>query len=727
MTWLLVATLLLATAPAAQGPDRPDPHPPARVGIALSGGGAKGFAHIGVLRVLEEAGVPIDAIAGTSIGSLVGGLYAIGYTPEMLEEVTIGQDWEALFIDAYDRRSWTIESKLARKYLLELPIREQRPQLPAGLVAGQRISQLLTGLTWPAHPVRDFRDFPIPYAAVATDLETGDPVALDHGFLPEAMRASMSLPTIFVPVTIGEQVLVDGGLSRNLPAQDVRDLGADIIICSDVSEPLAPADSIRTLLDVLDQSIAFRATALTEEQRQLCDVLIEPDIEGLSSLAFDRASELIERGEAATREALPQIRALLHQTPARRREDLPLTHIDSVYIHELVLEGLRQAPERSVIEGLNLEVPGWMTREDVDDAIGTAYGTGLFASVTYRLGETTDRDSTRTVLAVRFDEEKRDRLGFSFRYETRYKASLLTSATLRNVLQYGSVTRLSLRLGQQIQLTGQYFRRSGPGGALSLGARAEYSQAPLDFFEDGRRVAEVRVDVMNASGFAGLALGNTALVGTLIKGEYAQNRASITAELFDEEDTFYTVSGVVRADTYDRDVFPSRGLGLLLKSEWADRSIGSGLTFSHSVIDAEAYLPLHRNASLLARVTFGTSSGGDDLPAHYLFFLGGSSPYLIFPDRQFPFFGLETQERRGRHVQSFLLGLQLRFADRFFAILRVNAGNTLDRWHFDPDDYTGGYGLTLGLRTPFGPITASLAETTLAEWPDFTVDWGYPF
>ncbi|NIN71773.1 MAG: BamA/TamA family outer membrane protein, partial [Gemmatimonadetes bacterium] len=503
--------------------------------------------------------------------------------------------------------------------------------------------------------------------------------------------------------------------------------GADVIICVDVSDPLAPADSIRTLLDVLDQSISFRTTASTEEQRRLCDVIIEPDIEGLSAIAFDRAAEWIARGEAAARAALPQIRALAGDARARGSRHVPLVRIDSTYVDELVLEGLQLASGHSVARALDLEVPGWVTREEVDRAIGSAYSSGLFASVTYRLDGAQRGDSLVSALAIRFQEEKRDRLGFSFRYETRYKASILMSTTLRNLLQYGSVTRLDMRLGQQIQVGGQYFRRSGPGNALSLGARAEWSEAPLDFFEDGRRVAELRVDVVNLSGFVGMALGNTALAGVLLKGEYAHNRATITADTFDEKDTFYSVAALVRADTYDRAAFPSRGFGLLLKSEWADRSVGSGHSFSHNVLDADLYLPIHRHASLIFRATLGSSSGGDDLPTHYLFFLGGSSPYFVFPDRQFPFFGLETHERRGRHVQSFQFGVQVEFAERLFAILRLNAGDTPEHWDFDPDRYLVGYGLTLGVRTPFGPITTTIAETTLAEWPDLSVDLGYQF
>jgi len=723
---LTLAALLLATPLAAQEPERQPPPTDPRIGVALSGGSAKGFAHVGVLRVLEQAGVPIDVLTGTSMGALVGGLYAIGYTPEMLETLALGQDWEALFTDTYERRSWTIERKLARAQLIELPIRNGRPQLPSGLVAGQRLSLLFTGLTWGAHSVEDFRTLPIPYAAVATDLETGAAVVLDHGFLPEAMRASMSLPSIFSPVPIEGRVLVDGGVARNLPAQDARALGADIVICSDVSDPLAPADSIHSLLDVLDQTISFRASAATEEQRRLCDLVIEPDIEGLSSIAFDRAAQWIERGEAATRAALPAILDLAGQglrSPASRPR---LPAVDSAFIQRVEVDGLQDARRRAVAGALNLEVPGWLTPAQIDEAIARVYNSGLFASVTYRLRPATDGDGDR-MLIVSVLEEPRDRFGFSFRYETRYKASLRMSATLHNLLASGSVTRLNLRLGRQIKLDGQYFRRSGPGGLFSFGLRGEYLQAPLDIYEDGRRVAEVTSDVVNLAGFAGLGLANSVLAGLRVKGEYAHNRSAITAEPFDEKETFYTIAGLLWADTYDREDFPTRGLSLALKSEWADRSIGSGLTFSQNVIAAEAYLPVLRPVSLLARGTLGTSSGGDDLPGHYLFFLGGPSTYFVFPDRQFAFYGLDTQERRGRHLQAFGLGVQVEFAERVYTVLTWNTGNTFEAWEFDPDAYIDGYGLTLGIRTPLGPVTVTAAETTLAEWPNLSVDLGQRF
>lgn len=697
------------------------------VGLVLSGGAARGFAHIGVLRVLEQAGVPIDVITGTSMGALIGALYAIGYTPEQLERLATRQDWEALFTDVPDRGTVPIETKLAGPgYLLELPITGGRVRLPRGLVAGQRISQLVTRLTWPVHATSDFHDFPIPFAAVATDLETGEAVTLRGGYLPDVLRASMAIPSIFVPAELEGRALVDGGVARNLPAEDALDLGADFLICVDVTEPLQPADSLRSLLDILDQTLSYRPRASTEQQRLLCDALIEPSIAGFSALSFDRAEEWISRGAEAARRAVKDLSGLeaVRRSPTEKRgTDV---RIDSVYVDELALEGLDRASRRFVRGILNLDIPGWLTPDDVDDAIARLYNTDLFSRVTYRLQMTDGPGVQHASLLVRTAERARDRIGFSYRYDSRYKASLLLSVTLHNLLRFGSVARFHFRLGEQLQLVGEYARRSGPGRLALLGTRAEYSRSPIELFEGALRVAEVDVDVLRFSGYAGVALGGVAVGGLRIKGEYAHVGSAIAAEEVDTDDVFYTLAGMVRAETYDRDAFPTRGISLMLKSEWADDAIGSGATFAQHLADISGYLPLTPWMSLMGRATLGSTSGSDR-PLHYAFFLGGANRYYLFPDRHFPFYGLDTQERRGDHLQSFMLGAQFEPIGGFLAGLAWNAGNTMDEWDLDPTAYINGYGVMLGARSLFGNVRLVLSETELSEWPDVTLDVGYRF
>src|SRR6266568_4437437 len=306
---LLLAPWALCLASPARAQSAPTPARP-RIGLALSGGAARGLAHIGVLRILEEAGVPVDVVAGTSMGAVVGGLYAVGYTAAQLDTIFTTQDWVALLTDPVRRRDLAVDRKLTEdQYLLTLPISRGAVHLPRSVVAGQRISQLLTGLTWSVHGVQDFRQLPIPFTAVATDLETGKAVVLDHGFLPDAIRASMAVPSVFSPVEIEDHVLIDGGVVRNLPAQDARALGADVLICSDVTDPLEPRDSLTSFADVLVQAVSFRIWDSEYEQRRHCDVLITPEVRAFSTFGFARAAELIARGEAAARAALPRIEA----------------------------------------------------------------------------------------------------------------------------------------------------------------------------------------------------------------------------------------------------------------------------------------------------------------------------------------------------------------------------------------------------------------------------------
>src|SRR5206468_7265003 len=228
---------------------------------------------------------------------------------------------------------------------------------------GQRISQQFTGLPWSAHGIRDFRELPIPFAAVATDLETSRAVVLDHGFLPDAMRASMALPSVFSPVVLHDTVLIDGGVIRNLPAQDARALGADLLICSDVTDPLEPRDSIISFVDVLVQSVSFRIWDSEDEQRQHCDVLIKPDVRAFPAFGFHRVRDIIARGEAAAHAALPEIEAALSRSsPGAREPRPPAPARESVLVTTVRFDDPGRMPQRFLARALGLTPPAWVSR-----------------------------------------------------------------------------------------------------------------------------------------------------------------------------------------------------------------------------------------------------------------------------------------------------------------------------------------------------------------------------
>jgi NTE family protein len=289
-----------------------------RIGLALSGGGARGAAHVGVLRVLRELRIPLDYIAGTSMGSIVGGLYASGMSVEELEEVVDTTDWFDIFTDSSRRQYLSFRRKQDDAQVLSpirIGIEKGKAPFPAGLITGQKVSGMLRDHAITAAGIESFDHLPIPFAAIATDLETGAMVTIRSGSLPEAMRASMSVPGVFTPVEIDGRHLVDGGLVRNLPIDVVRAMGAEVVIAVDISTPLADIEEIRTFLDVTGQMNGFQTRKNVLEQMTTLgpqDTLIVPELEGISAGSFEseKLKQAVDSGEAAAREHASELERL---------------------------------------------------------------------------------------------------------------------------------------------------------------------------------------------------------------------------------------------------------------------------------------------------------------------------------------------------------------------------------------------------------------------------------
>ena len=701
-----------------------------RVGLALSGGAARALAHIGVLKVLAEAGVPVQVVAGTSMGSVIGGLYAVGYTPAQLDSIVTSVDWSRLLTDPVDRRDLPVERKYTEDhYLLTLPIARGSIKLPRSVVLGQRISQLLTRLTWSVHGVHDFRRLSLPFTAVATNLETGTAKVLDHGFLPDAIRASMALPSVFAPVEIDDSVLIDGGVIRNLPAQDARALGADILICSDVTDPLEPRDSLRSLADVLLQAVSFRIWDSQAVERAQCDVVILPEVRGFSGAAFTRGRELIARGEAAARAALPRIDSALARLsrPRRPLERPPLVEPESVLITRVSFDstGTGQVTPEFLSRVLGIRDRTWVTPHLLDHRIDRLYATGLFESVRYRLEPAPGGGPEQRELTVVVRERSGGRFGLGLRYDSRYKASLLLSSTF-GVPGFGSNAQLDARLGQQIRVGIGGSQTAGVGRPVALGARLDYVRSPFDLYAAGHQVAEARVDLGSATASLSTNFGAGGFAALRVKAEHARWAESVSAiDSAAIHRTFYTTAAVLEADTYDRGLYPRRGIGFRAVSEWGNRLLGQGTAFSHQFADLHVYVPLLPTVSLWAGGTLGATGGSP--PPHYVFSLGGARPYYLFPDRDIPFYGLNTQELRGRHLQKTELGVQWEFLPDWFGRVGWNAGTVLDRWTWDPARWVDGVGVELGVKTFAGRLSLTATGNAQSQWPKIDVDLGYPF
>ena len=270
--------------------------------------------------------------------------------------------------------------------LATFPVDGGRVNLPSGMIKGQKIHRLFYELCWPVLEIDDFSEFPRDFSCVATDIVTGDPYVIDSGSLTDAMRASMAIPTAFSPYNMDGRLLVDGGLVRNLPAVDAIELGADIVICIDVSSELVGADSLRSLLDITDQTMDILMKSTMDAQKKYCDLYIRPDLVSVGTLDFGDVPYIIEQGEKAARRHIEEIRSLVEKTGGFRDppEQMEETPVSPVLITRVRLDGLSEVPSKFVSSLLGIKPPDSITADDMDKALQKLYSTGYFSRISYR-------------------------------------------------------------------------------------------------------------------------------------------------------------------------------------------------------------------------------------------------------------------------------------------------------------------------------------------------------
>ena len=360
-----------------------------KIGLVLSGGGAKGFAHIGTLKMLDSLQIPVDYIVGTSMGGIAGALYSIGYNGYELEKLAYRKDWQEIFTDKPPRAMLPyFQKKDTGKYQLQFGLQGLKPTTPSGLIFGQKISLLFSSLTFPYERISNFDQLPIPFRCIAVDLVTGNQVVLNSGSLAKAMRATMAIPTVFSPVEWGDSLLVDGGLVNNLPVDIARDMGADIVIAVDVGAPLLTRKKLNSVLGVLEQSLNIVALDYWKKNIKKADILISPDIAGFSPADFDenQITKIIQKGNIAAHQSLPDLLALKEKYHLQLGEDL--TDIESskkLRIYGLQITGYTSLPFQFIYDQLNLKTGDIFDIMLLKKRIAEMKDTGYFESIRYEI------------------------------------------------------------------------------------------------------------------------------------------------------------------------------------------------------------------------------------------------------------------------------------------------------------------------------------------------------
>lgn len=424
-----------------------------KVGLVLGGGGAKGAAHIGVLKVLEEAGIPIDYIAGTSIGSIVGGLYAIGYEVNELDSMFRHQDWMFLLSDQVHRHHRSFSSKeVKEKYLLNIPFsKSQKTTLPAGVVSGQNILSLFSDMTIGYHNVESFDHLPIPFACVAIDLISGKDVVLNKGSLPLAMRSSMSIPGVFAPVETDGMILIDGGAMNNLPTNVVKDMGAEIIIGVDLTTGWKSPEEVKTMTGMIDQLMNIMGHENYMKNKSDLDLYLNPNLKGYSAASFVKADidSMILRGEEMARghwhEIIQLKEAIYSGIEGPSLPSLRKSHSspDSLFLGKIVFQGVTNETEKWIRKRIRLNENDTIKVSEIDRAISIIYGMDVFAKVEYKLTAEAPYD-----LLFLLKEKPLNNLNIGFRFDTEDMASILLNTTLNNQVMRGASFAVTGRLSK---------------------------------------------------------------------------------------------------------------------------------------------------------------------------------------------------------------------------------------------------------------------------------------
>ncbi len=629
---LACAVVAAATAMAAAG-DAPSAAPARpRVGLVLSGGGARGMAHIGVLRRLEELRIPIDAIAGTSMGAVIGGLYASGLDAARIEAVMTSVDWQDAVRDRPPRADLTFRRKAEdQNFLVRFPLglRGGDFKLPKGLIQGQKLTQLLRQLTLPVADIATFDDLPIPFRAVATDLETGEPVILDRGDLTRAMRASLSAPGVFAPVEQEGRLLVDGGLVDNLPIDVVRAMDVDVVIAVDVSFPLLPRRRLDSVPTISNQMLAIFIRRNAERQRRSLgerDVLIDPALGEASSFDFSQIARAIVLGREATERQADRLAALaldeagysawLARRAGQRKPPPTIDYVAAAAGSE------RYAP--ALLSRFGDLVGRQADPSELAARVTRLYGQGNLELLDYRVAQEGGRhglllEARRNSWGpnyVRFGLNLQDDFegNSSFNAAARFVLAELTSRGAEWVwdLQVGESPKVATELFVPLDAQARYF--------LMPLARVELRNVPL--IEDGARLAEYRLRRFEFGVDAGRELGDWGEIRVGLRRETGSSKVRLGDPLL--PDSEFDLRQYFARFSYDRldDVnFPRRGQSFAL--EWRGETPQLGSRGDAEALSANWLVAASRGRSTAAFwASAGTNIGGG-VEVRSLFPLGG--------------------------------------------------------------------------------------------------------
>jgi len=701
-----------------------------KIGLVLSGGGAKGLAHIGALKVIDSLGISIDYVGGTSMGAIIGGLYAAGYSGKELDSIFKSTNLTELIQDNVPRSAKTFyEKDDSERYALSLPFDDFKISFPEGISGGQNIYNEFVRLLYHVKDVQNFDKLPIPFLCIATNIETGKPVLLDKGYLPEAIMASGTLPSLFEPSEVDGQILIDGGVVNNYPIHEIKAKGMDMIIGVDVQDALAKREDLSSATEILVQINNYRTVNDMVDKIEETDIYIKPNIQEFSVIDFERGNEIIKSGEI---EARKQMEALKKIMPSRKRNALtvPRRKMDSLSINRLILTG-NDNYTRAYIKGkLRFGLGDKISFEKLRQGIGNLSATGNFKTIRHQL--VSNGLGTDLILNLR-EEPNTMYIKMGAHYDDLLNSAALINLTKKNLLLQDDVASFDFILGDNIRYNFQYYLDKGFYWSFGVNSTFIEFDEEIDFdviqsnFEvvDDPNVSEINLDVTDWT--------NQIYLQTVLREEFAfriglehkflrystrtlNNLSSDEDEIsepldervFFEDSNYFSSYGRLTLDTYDDKYFPTKGLFFngdfhwyLFSSDFNDNF----RSFSISKARLGGAFQLLRNVSLNAETEGGFKLGTSPVTS-FDFILGGFGNDLI--NNYVPFFGYEFLSLPGNSFVKAYARLDYNFSPKSHLLISANIANVDDdlfrtgEWFTTPN--FSGYGIGYGLESFLGPI-----------------------
>ena len=696
-----------------------------KVALVLSGGGAKGYAHLGVLRVLEKENIKIDYIAGTSIGALVGTLYSIGYSVDEIEKVLDNLNIESFLESGSDLTGLDLDKKeTLKKYSFYINFdNELNYSLPKGLRETEELYLVVKNLLKKYENIKNFDNFPIPLRVVATNLNTGETKSFSEGDIAKILTASMAIPTIFEPVEVNGALYVDGLVSRNLPVEEAYDMGADLVIASDVGTPVVKKDNYN-ILSVLNQMIAIQSSYITKASKEKATILISPDIKNISATDTTKRKDLIELGEVATQSQIAKLREFPKNSSNNKRTKVQKEKEDYFVINKIEYD---PKFDKNTIDILNnifknlLNKP--ISENDIEKKIVDVYNSKYMDKLYYTIED--------GVLHLDGEKGHLNRVGVGFNYQTGYGTTFNVGTDLFFNGKFGNNINLNFKFGDYLGADLGTLTYYGIRNRFGILTNIGYNESPFFLYDKRRKTAKF----MNREAYLNIGVFNQPSNNSMISYGILSKLSSL------KQDTGGSLSQNLeysenQAKTYLRFKYdnldsisnPMRGIKADLIYNFAS-SIGKSKSNLYGpAYSIKGYVPINSKSSFVYGLNLA-SLRGDRIRADQRIRLGGS--YTNINNNEFEFYGLNYQEKQVKDLISLTLGFKHKIVYSLYFNTKFNIATFTEDNPLNNNDsrlwknYSKGLGISISYDSPIGPIEFSVSSDLKHRRPIGSISIGY--